>query len=30
MDSYLVWEWEHYKDKVHDKEPGETVYQIRN
>jgi Ca2+-binding RTX toxin-like protein len=30
MDSYFVWEWDYHQDKVHDKEPGEQVYQIHN
>jgi Ca2+-binding RTX toxin-like protein len=30
MDSYFVWEWDYYKDKIHDKEPGEQVYQVQN
>ena len=30
MDSYFVWEWDYYKDKVHDKEAGEQVYQVQN
>ncbi len=29
-DSIFVWEWESHRDKIHDREPGETVYQIQN
>jgi Ca2+-binding RTX toxin-like protein len=29
-DSMFVWEWESHRDKIHDREPGETVYQIQN